>query len=110
MSDEVKKIFAENLSRLLDEKGYQQTDLAEVCDVSSSTTSDWVNGNKMPRMNKIQTMADWLGVQKSDLLERYRPHMETSRYQEILFDTTQDATPEDMENIIAMVKAYMRKK
>ena len=37
--------------------------------VSSSTASNWCTGQKLPRMDKIQSIANWLGIEKSDLLE-----------------------------------------
>ena len=37
--------------------------------ITSSTVSDWVNGKKYPRMDKVQILADYLGILKSDLVE-----------------------------------------
>lgn len=67
------RIFANNLKRELDNRGKNQTDLADFIGVSSATTSDWINGKKMPRMDKIQSMANWFGLQKSNLLEDMSP-------------------------------------
>ena len=67
MSDNTKMIFAENLKAYLTNKGLTQLDLANYMQCSSSTVSDWCNGRKYPRVDKMQRMADWLGVQMSDL-------------------------------------------
>lgn len=64
-----RSIFARNLRRLLKQKGHDQVDLASYMNVSSSTASDWCNGKKYPRVDKVQKLADWLGVLKSDLTE-----------------------------------------
>lgn len=64
-----RKIFANNLRRFLKKNGYDQVSLAKYMGVSSSTASDWCTGKKYPRVDKVQKLADWLGVLKSDLLE-----------------------------------------
>ena len=50
---ETKKIFSENLSRLLAEHGKTQLDLSNEMHVAASTVSSWCNGSKMPRMDKV---------------------------------------------------------
>lgn len=67
--DDSRSIFAKNLRRLLKQRGHDQVDLASFMRVSSSTASDWCNGKKYPRVDKVQKLADWLGVLKSDLTE-----------------------------------------
>lgn len=70
MSEEtLRAIFATNLNRLMKKNGIKQVDIIERFKVSSSTVSDWCNGNKMPRLDKIEALATMLGVEKSDLLE-----------------------------------------
>jgi repressor LexA len=64
-----REIFARNLKAILRQKGLDQVDLANYMGVSSSTASDWCTGKKYPRVDKMQKMADWLGVLKSDLTE-----------------------------------------
>ena len=46
-----------------------QMDLMNDLGLISSTVSSWYNGQKMPRMGKIQMLADYFGVNKSDLIE-----------------------------------------
>jgi transcriptional regulator with XRE-family HTH domain len=44
----------------------------DVCDdlgFSYYTFSDWVNGKKYPRMDKVEMLAKYFGVLKSDLIE-----------------------------------------
>ena len=35
--------------------------------------SDWVNGKKFPRIDKIELLAQYFGIQKSDLIEAHEP-------------------------------------
>lgn len=77
MSDEqYKKIFSENLRYFLDKKGKTQSDLVNDLKLSQSTASNWCTGLKLPRINKIQMLADYLGIEKSDLLEKRKPDNE----------------------------------
>ena len=64
-----KEIFSINLKRLMDQKGISRQDLSKVLGVSYFTISDWVKGKKYPRMDKVEMLADYFGVLKSDLIE-----------------------------------------
>lgn len=88
-----KKIFAENLKKHLDRAEKTQTDLQKYMGVSSSTASDWMRGAKMPRMDKLQSICNWLGIQKSDLLEEKR---EVDNTKEQLFELAEDKVIIDM--------------
>lgn len=67
--DKVKKIFSKNLTEQLYAHGKSQKDLVDFINVSSSTASNWCTGLKLPRMDKIQAIAGWLGINTSDLIE-----------------------------------------
>ena len=65
---EIRKIFSRNLTYYLSLNNKTQKDLMNYINVSSSTVSNWCTGQKLPRMDKIQSISNWLGVQNSDLL------------------------------------------
>lgn len=64
-----KKIFAKRLNYYMDKTGKTQSDLIDDLGINKSTISTWCSGTKMPRMGTIQTLADYFGVMKSDLIE-----------------------------------------
>lgn len=64
-----KETMAKNLSFYLEKSGKTQRELAEIVDVSSSTFNDWVKAKKYPRIDKIEKMANYFGILKSDLIE-----------------------------------------
>ena len=68
-SYETKRIFARNLNNLLEKKDITQIELANQMDVAASTVSSWCNGEKMPRMDKVEWMAHYFGVPTSNLIE-----------------------------------------
>ena len=72
--DEYKKIFSKNLKHYMDLHSNNQIDLMNDLGLSSSTVSNWCTGLKLPRMDKVQMLADYFGILKSDLLES-RTHM-----------------------------------
>ena len=69
MSDNAKMIFGQNLAFLLDRLGKSQVDVARDLDVSTGIVSEWVRGRKYPRIDKIQALAEYLGVRMSILIE-----------------------------------------
>ena len=62
-------IFADNLNKYMAEYGKTRRDLAEALGVSYYTITDWVKGKKYPRMDKVEMLANYFGILKSDLLE-----------------------------------------
>lgn len=69
MATDFKKVFAKNLSNLLSINKKTQTDLVNDLKLNKSTVSTWINATKMPRMNKVEQLASYFGVEKSDLIE-----------------------------------------
>lgn len=64
-----KEVFARNLRRYAERSDKSQKEIAEVVHVSTATVSDWFNGKKFPRIDKIEALADYFGILKSDLIE-----------------------------------------
>lgn len=126
MSDnDYKKIFSKNLRYYMNLNNKKQSDLISDLGLSSSTVSNWCTGEKLPRMDKVQTLADYFGINKSDLLEE-KNESDTSYYlndktkkiaQEIyenkelglLFDAARTAEPEDLKTVHTMLTALKRK-
>lgn len=74
---EPKEIFAENLKYYMDMHDVTQKELSEIVGVSPPTVHDWVKGKKYPRMDKVERIANYFGIQKSDLIEDANPIDET---------------------------------
>lgn len=69
MDNDNKYTFANNLKRLMEQNGKTRRDLSQVLGVSYFTITSWVNGTKYPRMDKVELLAQYFGVLKSDLIE-----------------------------------------
>ena len=64
-----KEIFAKNLAHYLERSGKDQKEVAEVVGVAPSTFNEWMKAKKYPRIDKIQMLANYFGIQMSDLIE-----------------------------------------
>lgn len=64
-----KETLAKNLKHYMEKTGKTQKELAKVAGVSEPTFSYWINAIKYPRIDKIQALADYFGILKSDLIE-----------------------------------------
>lgn len=70
MFEEQKEIFAENLNRLVNSRNLSQREIATRINVSPQTFNTWMQGKAIPRMGKIQLLADYFKIEKSDLIEK----------------------------------------
>lgn len=64
-----KEVFAKNLAYYLERSGRDQKEVAEVLGVAPSTFNEWMKAKKYPRIDKIEMLANYFGILKSDLIE-----------------------------------------
>lgn len=64
-----KMVFSRNLKRLMDRTGKDRKQVCDDLGFKYTTFTDWYNGNKYPRIDKIEMLAKYFGVMKSDLIE-----------------------------------------
>lgn len=65
-----KKVFSKNLRSLMEQQNKDRKQICNDLGFKYTTFSDWYNGNKYPRIDKIEMLADYFGVLKSDLSTR----------------------------------------
>ena len=58
-----KQIFSENLRRHMELSRKTRKDISESLGISYYTVSDWVNGKKFPRMDKVEMLANLFGIE-----------------------------------------------
>lgn len=68
-----KTIFARNLNYYLAKNGESQIDIVRFLGVSKSTVSAYCSGSQVPRIDKIELLAQHFGIQKSDLIDEKQP-------------------------------------
>ena len=86
--EDQKIIFARNLRHYMSAKGLTQKDVAQAIGVLPQTFNTWMQGIALPRMGKIQALADYFGIRKSDLIDDsgYYYDQETAEMAQELFD------------------------
>lgn len=62
------EIFSKNLRDMMYRRDINQRQLADAIHVSSASVSDWYNGKKTPRMDKIDLICQVLNCSRSDLM------------------------------------------
>ena len=64
-----KETMSKNLKYYIERSGKDRRELAEIWGFPYSTVTEWINGRKYPRIDRIEVMADYFGILKSDLIE-----------------------------------------
>lgn len=122
MDEELRRIFVKNLNHYLSINGFTQADMARKLHVSTATAANWCSGKIIPRIDKVQTLCDWFGVQKSDLLEEKEFRSDETPYYiddearemaeflhknpryKVLFDASRKVAPEDIDFVKRMIE------
>lgn len=101
------KIVASNLRRLMYERGVTQTDMAKALGFTKQSVSHWMNGEHLPRMNKMDKICEYLGCKRSDLMEvdKARKTEPMTSEQAQLIQLTMQA---DTENVHLILEVFKR--
>ena len=108
-----KEIFAKNLAYYLEKSGKDQKEVAEVIGVAPSTFNEWTKAKKYPRIDKIEMLANYFGILKSDLIEKvsedgYSPsEPQLTEGEKMLLDLF-NRVPEDKQQLVLqMIRAAL---
>lgn len=64
-----KEIFSKNLKYYMTIHNKTRNDLCRDLDFKYTTFTDWYNGNIYPGIDKIEKIANYFRIEKSDLIE-----------------------------------------
>ena len=119
-----KNQFARLLKYYLYLNGKTQTDMVNSLGYDKSTVSGWCSGSRVPKIDTIIDIAQYLHVEPGDLIVEsdskptyYFDDETAKKAQEIfenkqlslLFDAARDAEPEDLETVHTMLMALKNK-
>ena len=105
--------FGERLTSYLDTNNRTQKELADHLGVSKQIVSKWCHGTRIPRMGKIQAIADFLNCEVTDLIDyegTWTPDKvrdELFEKKKVLFSMSEKASEEDLDKIITIVKTIV---
>lgn len=118
--DAYKKIFSKNLNYYMALNGKTQTDLINDLGLNKSAVSTWCNGTRLPRMDKVELLAQYFKVNRSDLIEDKSSSADSHYYlnddtrqlaqfmfenpeYKVLFDASRKVKKEDIEFVKQMI-------
>lgn len=64
-----KEVMAKNIRYYMERKGLNAKDFSIEMNFKYSTVLDWLNAKTYPRIDKIEMMANYFNIEKSDLVE-----------------------------------------
>ena len=111
-----KETFARNLKWYLEITGKTQKEIADYLQVNPSSVNDWIKAKKYPRIDKIELLAIYFGILKSDLIEekgtnRTSPKVQTlTEGEEMLLELFRQVPEHQQELVLDMIRAALRKK
>lgn len=120
-----KSTFARNLQKQMALHQKSRRDVCKDLGFSYYTFSDWVSGKKYPRMDKVEMLANYFGILKSDLIEdKSEDHWEMKikndtlasvivrmRTDEKFFvavEILDELEPEQLEMVVQFLKTFIK--
>lgn len=124
-TEEYAKLVSKNLKRLAYESDKSPAEIAKALGINKSTLSSWMNGHRIPKMDKIDMLCNYFGCDREDIMEEYDPYRKKAYYfdkdtgdkaQElfenqnlrILFDAARDSRPEDLQMAAELLERLKR--
>jgi transcriptional regulator with XRE-family HTH domain len=109
---EHKEVFAKNLKKYMELNRKSRREVCAALGYSYFTFSDWVNGKKMPRMDKVEQLANYFGILKSDLIEEKKETATEgglSEAKQQLLSLAENCSEEEAERLLQMMKLMLGK-
>ena len=122
-----KETMAANLRRLLEPTGMSIKDFSKKLGFKYTTTLGWFNADRYPRIDKIEIIAHYFGVKKSDLVEEYNPikekqsttkqildnifsKLETNRQDKVVSYAQSELEEQNKENLVQLFPYNVQEK
>lgn len=107
-----KETFAQNLSYYLKLYGKDQKEVASYIGVANSTFNEWVKAKKYPRIDKVEMLANYFGIQKSDLIEEKEEKSppeepKLSEGEKALIELFRRVPEDQQELVLGMIRAAL---
>lgn len=77
-------IFINNLKAIMKERKVSRRQLAEGLNIPYTTLTDWCTGRIFPRVEKINLIADYFNIKKSDLIEEITDEEDDALYDDVV--------------------------
>lgn len=104
-----RSIMAKNINFYIEKNHQSRRKVCKDLGFPYSTFTEWINGNAYPRIDKIEKMANYWGIEKSDLIENHdKVEKETSYHLEFAHENSvlHNSDNYDNPNILSSVQAF----
>jgi transcriptional regulator with XRE-family HTH domain len=98
----------------MEESGKTRREICEALGFSYFTFTSWVNGSKYPRMDKVEMLAEYFGILKSDLIEdksseekEKAPGEELTEGEKALIELFRRVPAESQQLVLGMIRAAL---
>lgn len=112
--DESRKIFSKNLRYFMNLNNVTQNDLMNDLDLPSATVSSWVNGVRLPRMEKIQMLSNYFGINAASLINDwendYHESLISNNTKATLFFGIDELSNEEIEEVRLFIEFIKSKR
>lgn len=103
----------ERVEQLMNEYGVKMSELARGCGISYSTLTDWKSGRYIPKLDKIEKIADYFYVSpnyimgKTDDRNSYGEYQSTPFYKDPMEKSISDPMEKSISDSIANISGYI---
>ena len=102
-----KEVMAQNIRNLMNQNDVKPKDVCDTLKIPMPTFSYWINAKTYPRIDKIELLANYFGVNKSDLVEEQNVSGSAdSNIKAALWGGDKDLSQEDIDALWDDVRAY----
>ena len=106
-----KTVMARNLKAQMALKGVSAKELSSALNFPYTTVLSWLKGDNYPRIDKIEAMADYFGVLKSNLIEEKKEQPiedGLSEKRKALMQFAMDVPEDKAEMILRVMKSILQ--
>ena len=101
-----KEIFSKNLQYYMGINNKTRYDICKDLNFPYTTFTEWYKGNIYPRIDKIEMLANYFGIKKSDLIEeRKKENTKIEDPNQYVLDLYNSLTPENQMNTVSYMRA-----
>lgn len=101
--------FKDMLKRLREERGLSQDELARLTQLSKSTISMYENGNREPKFETLEVIADFFNVDMNTLLDKKQPIMVLTQQEETHIKKYRQLDADGKEDIDDLIEVKLAK-
>lgn len=101
-----KEIMARNILYYMEQRGVTRQEVCDALGFKYTTFTDWVKCKTYPRIDKIEKMAAYFGVNKSDLVEE---RTDVDRKRQRMYLKLEKAPPDVLDKIDQMIDIMVQR-